>query len=162
VSDETKEALRKELIEDPEARHHYAEMLLDSTVALQIKALRQQREWTQAGLANSCGMKQSRISSMERVDYSSWSVSTLKRLARAFDVRLRVTFESFGSLLDDYGQLGRKALVRPSFKDDPAFKDREHGEYSAGDIVVDLSKWKAERQIPTQDADSSVAAGAMG
>lgn len=98
---------------------------------------------------------------MEQVDYSSWSLSTLKRLARAFDMRLRVTFESFGSLLEDYGQLGREALERPSFKDDPAFKGPEYGGYSAGDIVVELSKWKAERLL-TQSADSSVVAGAMG
>lgn len=120
---EIKESLREELIAGgPEARTHYAEMLLDSMVALQIKTLRQQRDWTQRELADRAEMKQSRISAMEKMDYSSWSIRTLKRLAKALDLRLRVTFESFGSLLDDYTRLGRADLERPSFKDDPAFR----------------------------------------
>jgi transcriptional regulator with XRE-family HTH domain len=122
MKDDVRESLREELsTSGPEVRAHYADMLLDSMVALQIKTLRQQRPWTQKELAGRAGMKQSRISAMERTDYSSWSIRTLKRLAKAFDLRLRVTFESFGSLLDDYTQLGRAKLERPSFPDDPAF-----------------------------------------
>ena len=115
-------SLLEELIDDPDARSDYAEMLLDSTVALQIKTLRQQRGWTQRQLAERAGMKQSRISAMEKTDYSAWSLRTLRRLAQAFDLRLRVTFEDFGSLLDDYTRLGREDLERPSFGEDPAFK----------------------------------------
>lgn len=118
---EIRESLRQELIKNPEARTHYADMLLDSMVALQIKTLRQQRDWTQRELADRAEMKQSRISAMEKMDYSSWSVRTLKRLAKALDLRLRVTFESFGSLVDDYTRLGRADLERPSFSDDRAF-----------------------------------------
>lgn len=121
MSDDIREALRRELITDLEARGHYADMLLDSMVALQIKTLRQQRDWTQKELAEAADMKQSRISAMEKIDYSSWSIRTLKRLARAFDLRLRVTFESFESLLEDYTHLGRADLERPSFDEDPAF-----------------------------------------
>lgn len=121
MKDEIRESLRRELLEDPEARAHYAEMLLDTTIALQLKTLRQQRDWTQKQLAEMADMRQSRISTMEKIDYSSWSIRILKQLAKAFDVRLRVTFESFGTLLDDYTRLGRADLERPSFSDDPAF-----------------------------------------
>jgi len=66
-------------------------------------------------------MKQSRISAIEDVDYSSWSVETLRRLAEAFDLVLRVEFNSFGELLEEVDNLSREALERPSFNDDEVF-----------------------------------------
>lgn len=118
--EETREALQEELRE-PEARHDYAELFSDSSIALQIKALRQQRGWTQEELAERAGLKQSQISAMEQVDYSSWTVRTLRKLAQALDLALTVRFESFGWLLDDALSSSREALERPSFKEDPAF-----------------------------------------
>lgn len=60
-------------------------------------------------------MKQSRISALEDADYSKWSIGTLKRLARAFDVPLNVTFGTFGGLLIDISRFSRGALERPEF-----------------------------------------------
>lgn len=125
------ESTRQRLLDefhDPEARREYAEDFLDSSIAFQIKALRQQHDWTQQDLADRAEMKQSRISAMEQVDYSRWSLKTLRRLAEAFDLALVVRFESFGALLDDIVGLSRKSLERPSFDDDPVF----HGHASAG------------------------------
>lgn len=121
---------------DEEARREYADEFLDAAVALQIKTLRQQRDWTQQDLASRAGMKQSRISVMEQVDYSSWSVKTLRRLAAAFDLALVVRFESFGNLLGDITSLGRATLERPSFADDPVF----HPETAVTSTVVDMTK----------------------
>jgi transcriptional regulator with XRE-family HTH domain len=115
------EALIKEFA-DPEARNDYAEFLGDSWIALQIKALRLQRNMSQKDLAQKAGMKQSRISAMEQATYSQWSVSTLRRLARAFDLALVVSFESFGTLLEQAASSNRETLQRLSFPDDPAFK----------------------------------------
>jgi transcriptional regulator with XRE-family HTH domain len=119
-----REALRDEF-QDPEARHDYADIFLNSSIALQIKALRLQRGWSQEALAERAGMKQSRISAMEQATYSGWSLSTLRRLAKAFDIALEVRFESFGTLLNDAASVSRDALERPSFNDDPAFKPEE-------------------------------------
>jgi len=118
-----KEALVKEFA-DPEARNDYAEFLGDSWIALQIKALRLQRNMSQKDLAQKAGMKQSRISAMEQATYSQWSVSTLRRLARAFDLALVVSFESFGTLLEQAASANREALQRTSFSDDPSFQGR--------------------------------------
>ena len=120
-----KETLRSEF-HDPEARHDYAEIFLNSSIALQIKALRLQRGWSQETLAEKAGMKQSRISAMEQATYDGWSLRTLRRLARAFDLALEVRFESFGTFLDDATSVSRNALERPSFIDDTAFKPLEH------------------------------------
>lgn len=108
--------------QDPEYRHVYDEGFLDSSIATQIRTLREQRKWSQEKLASATGMRQSRISEIEDTDYSSWSIRTLRRLAKAFDLRLRVSFEEFGTLLSDFTKLNRNDLERRSFSDDPAFK----------------------------------------
>lgn len=115
------EAIREEL-KDEETRHIYADDLLNTYIATQIKVLREERGWTQEMLAQKAGMRQERISVLEDVNYQSWTASVLKRLARAFDVHLSIKFESFGTYLKDFANFNRKALERPSFADDPAFK----------------------------------------
>jgi len=117
-----REALIAEF-KDPEARRDYADSFLDSAIALQIKALRLQRKWSQKELAERAGMKQSRISAMERADYSRWSLSTLRRLAYAFDLALEVHFESFGTFLDNTLSLTQERQERCSFSDDPVFME---------------------------------------
>ena len=107
---------------DEEYRHAYAEECLHTMIATQIKVLREQREMTQSTLAKRAEMLQPRLSVMENADYSSWSVSTLKRLARAFDVALSVKFEAFSEVILDFEEMSRETLSRPSFKDDPVFR----------------------------------------
>jgi transcriptional regulator with XRE-family HTH domain len=112
---------RIEKFRDEEYRHSYAASLLDTFIATQIRVLREQREWTQAQLAERTGMKQSRISAIEDANYSGWSTKTLKRLARAFDVPLLVSFGTFGRLLGGLNEFNRADLERPTFDNDPAF-----------------------------------------
>jgi hypothetical protein len=73
-------------------------------------------------------MKQTRVSLLENVGYSSWSISTLKRFAKAFDLTLRVSFESFGSRLSDINRFSREGLERFSFDEDPAFHHEDAGQ----------------------------------
>lgn len=112
---------KRERMHEKEYRASFAESNVDSYIATQIRVLREQRELNQQQLADLAGMKQSRISALEDVNYCRWSISTLKRLARAFDLRLHVSFEPFGSLLGDEAKLTAANLRRPSFEDDPAF-----------------------------------------
>lgn len=120
------EEIRKSLadeLKDPEARRDYSDEFLSSYIALQIKTLRQQRGWSQAELARRSGLKQSRISAMEQADYSSWNLRTLQRLAAAFDLAFVAGFESFGRMLDSMTSISRASLERPSFGEDPAFRE---------------------------------------
>lgn len=117
--------LRNDLIEaDEEYRYAYAEDFLNTYIATQIRVLRDQREMTQGQLAEAIGTKQSGISRLENVNYSNWKTETLKKIARAFGVRLRISFESFGSLLGEDATFSRDALKRAKFEDDPAFLDQ--------------------------------------
>ncbi|HET6977214.1 MAG TPA: helix-turn-helix transcriptional regulator [Pyrinomonadaceae bacterium] len=110
---------------DEETRHIYADDFLNTYIASQLKVLREDRNWTQRQLAERAGMRQERISVLEDVNYEAWSVRTLKRLAQAFDLRLSIKFESFGSFLTEFDQFRREILTRPSFEDDPAFSNEE-------------------------------------
>lgn len=110
---------------DEEYRRVYANAFVDSKIATQIKVLREQpgREWTQEELAERAGMRQARVSALEDVNYSAWTLSTLRRLARAYDLYVDVEFKEFGKLEADLGALGREHLSRHSFTDDPAFRE---------------------------------------
>jgi transcriptional regulator with XRE-family HTH domain len=117
---------REDAIRDfynPEFRHEYTDEFLQIRVASQIRAIREQRGWTQNQLAEESGMKQSRISAMENVNYSSWSIRTLRRLAKAFDVALNVEFKTFGErLVDDMIPFSREHLEKVAFAEDPIFQ----------------------------------------
>ena len=112
--------LRSEF-QNEEYRHSYAEECVNTMIATQIKVLREEREMTQSSLATKTGMAQPRLSVMENADYSNWSINTLKRLARAFDLALSVKFEAFSEVILDFEEMNKETLGRPSFKDDPIF-----------------------------------------
>ncbi len=123
--------LLKRLVEDfkdKTVRDVYCDEFLNASIATQIKVLREQRGLTQAQLAELSGMKQSRIATMEDINYSSWTISTLRKLAKAFDVPLSVRFESFGEKLKQIGSFSRESLERPSFDNDPIVQVIEQGE----------------------------------
>jgi transcriptional regulator with XRE-family HTH domain len=89
---------------------------MNACVAAQIKTIREQRQWTQADLAERIGTKQAGISRLENVNYDAWKVETLTRIARAFDVRLRISFEEFDSLIDEVERFGRHSLERDDYE----------------------------------------------
>jgi transcriptional regulator with XRE-family HTH domain len=121
----------KQGFKDKDYRHGYADEFLNSSIATQIKVLREQHGWSQKELAKHAQMKQPRISVMENVNYSSWSINILRKLAEAFDLTLCVSFESFGKRLADIERFSREALERFSFEDDPVFAEREERDIAA-------------------------------
>lgn len=138
-------SLRREL-RDPEYAEGYAESFLNAFVATQIKVIREQRKMTQADLAREIGTTQTGISRIENVNYSSWSIRTLIKLARAFGVRLKVSFEPFGTLPDEVIRFNRDALQRVKREDDPELQDHPDrlGEYLVRFApVTDMGLWKA-------------------
>lgn len=114
----------KEGFKDKDYRHGYVDEFLNAWIATQIKVLREQRGWSQEELAQHAGMRQPRISALENVNYSSWSIGVLRKLAEAFDLALCVSFESFGTRADDIEGLSRTNLERHSFPDDPYFQEK--------------------------------------
>ena len=117
---ESLDTLKIELL-DEEYRYAYAEDFLNTFVAMQIKALREQRKMTQEDFAKKIGTKQPGASRLENVNHSSWKTETLKKVARALDVRLRVSFEPFSTLIEDARTFSRGNLERVRFSEDPMF-----------------------------------------
>jgi len=120
--------LRKELkdeFQDKEYAHAYVNEFLNTQIATQIRVLRERRGLTQEQLALMADMKQSRISLLENVFYDKWSISTLKKLAEALDVSLKVSFEKFSDRITDMQNLDRESLERLSREDDLASEETE-------------------------------------
>jgi transcriptional regulator with XRE-family HTH domain len=115
----------KSELRDPEFSEGYAESFLNSFIATQIKVIREQRNMKQADLAREVGTTQTAISRIENVNYSSWNIKTLKRLARAFRVRLRVSFETYGTLPDEVGTFTQESLQRAERENDPGLLERK-------------------------------------
>jgi transcriptional regulator with XRE-family HTH domain len=92
---------QSELVEmqDLEYRHGVVNAQIEVDLPLEIRALRKQRGWTQPELAERAEMKQPRISAMEKTGGANFTLETLKRLAKAFDVALIVKFAPFSELL---------------------------------------------------------------
>lgn len=119
--------LREDFIlnrDEKDYRHAYAEESLDISVGTQIKVLREQRDWRQEDLAREAAMQQPMVSRYENVNYSKWSITTLKKLARAYDVWLDIRFRSFGALVTATENFSRESLQVPKFADDPFFRVR--------------------------------------
>lgn len=95
---------------DKEFAHGYMQDHGNAVIAAQIKALREQRGLSQEALAQLAGMKQERISKLENVDYDAWTTKTLRKLAEAFDVHLKVTFVPFSEAIMDVVNLRRERL----------------------------------------------------
>jgi transcriptional regulator with XRE-family HTH domain len=91
---------RVEAMKDKGYRHGMANAQIEIDLPFQIRALRKQRGWTQPELAAKAGMKQPRISNVEKPGVTHFSLETLRRLAEAFDVALVVRFAPFSELLD--------------------------------------------------------------
>lgn len=117
--------LREDFIinkDEKEYRHAYGEESTDISVGTQIKVLREQRGWRQEDLAREASIQQPMVSRYENVNYSNWTLSTLKKLARAYDVWLDIRFRSFADLVNETNRFSREALQVPRFADDPFFK----------------------------------------
>lgn len=115
-------------------------------IAKQLKVLRETRDvpLTQAQLANKAEMKQSRISELEGMNYSSWSISTLERLAKALGVGFKYSFVGWGELVPEIvGGLSREALSVPSFESDPAIDE----------FTSDLEEVSSKSKLPPQSSD---------
>lgn len=113
-------------LEDKEYRDAFVEGHIRTGAAYQIRALRNARHWLQEELATRGDTSQSVIARLENPDYGKFSLTTLLKLASAFDVALLVQFVSFSELLDRTRDLSPEGLNAPSFADDPVLHRTGH------------------------------------
>lgn len=142
------ERLRR-LFRDQSYRRTYMESFLNTAIAAQIKALREARGLSQKDLGSRINTSQPGISALENVNYSRWSLSTLRKLAEAFDVALVVKFVSFGEALDEVTAFDSSRLNKLSFEEDSVFVDdeQETESLSSPANVTQLSEFVAQRSV---------------
>src|SRR5215469_16276528 len=80
------------LINDRSSRQAYLRAKLSQFLPSQIRALRLRNEWTQKELSEASGMRQPRVSAMEKPGGAAFTVDTLIKLAAAFKVGLVIRF----------------------------------------------------------------------
>lgn len=110
-------------LKDEESRYAYADAVTNAFLTGQIKALREERNLTQEKLAELVGTQQSGISRWLNSGFSTCKVETLRKFAKAYGVRLRITFEEFGTLPTDVRGFTKDRLAPRKFEDDTAFKE---------------------------------------
>lgn len=99
-------------------RSEYVAENAKTGVAMQIKAMREARNWSQADLAERANKAQSAIARLEDPDYGRFNIQTLLEMAAAFDVWLSVEFVPFSIGLQRTVNRSRAALAAISFVDD--------------------------------------------
>lgn len=101
---------------DEEYRREFVSENIATGLAFQIRHLRDSRGWTQQELAQRIHKaQQETISQWENPNYGRYSVSTLNKLAAAFDVALSVRFVPFSELADWVLHLTPQRLAPPDF-----------------------------------------------
>jgi len=155
---------------DEEARYVYADSFVNAHTAAQIKALREQRDMSQQELAEKIGTKQSGISRLENINYDSWKIDTLRRIAKAYGLWLDIEFREFSELPGRIRGFNRESLRKRGFSEDPAFHVSPVGSsfvspgyYSAISHYMDETRQMAESAgiaaIPSGSTVSPIAGG---
>jgi transcriptional regulator with XRE-family HTH domain len=92
----------------------------------QIRVLREQRGWSQKELGKQARMAQERISILEDPNAETKpTLTTLLRIADAYDVGLDVRFVAFGTVLERSTKTGNRDSEVPSFGDELPELERE-------------------------------------
>lgn len=155
-------------------RDAFVTSYIDQGIPFQIKALREQRDWTQEQLAEYSRMAQTRISLLENPNNKGITLKTLKALASAFDVGLIVRFVPYGDIVHWDLALSSESLRVPSFKDDPYFKEEDESTLSdenqyvintltdPSKNVTILQEYKLSKALSTTSEETISEASAMG
>jgi transcriptional regulator with XRE-family HTH domain len=102
-------------LRNPEYRNSYVTEGVKTWIARQVRALREQRGWSQGDLGRETGKPQSAISRIEDPDYGKLSLQTLFDLAAAFNVALVVKFVDYPTFLRETKDISTGSLHVESF-----------------------------------------------
>jgi transcriptional regulator with XRE-family HTH domain len=101
-------------LDDKAYSEAFVEAEIATTIPFQIRALRRERNWTQTDLANETGQHQKTISDFENPDIGPGSITSLRKIAAAFDVALIVRFAPFSDLVDWSARMTKASHFVPS------------------------------------------------
>jgi transcriptional regulator with XRE-family HTH domain len=88
------------LTSGPEARTKFVESHLSKNIAFQVRGMRARNDWSQQVLADKLKTNQNAVYRLENPSRAKPTLSTLKKVAAAFDVALIVRFVPFSQLVN--------------------------------------------------------------
>ncbi len=112
-----REQLREEF-RHKEYRDSFVAEHIFGRLPLKILALREARGLSQKELGDKIGVAQTWVSKLEDPNYGKLTLSTLLRIASAFDVGIEVDFVPFSKVLDDALGLSPESWKVASFAED--------------------------------------------
>jgi ribosome-binding protein aMBF1 (putative translation factor) len=119
------DALWARLTNGPAVRSKFVESHLSKNIAFQVRAMRARNDWSQQELADTLETNQNAIYRLENPSKVKPTLSTLKKVAAAFDVALIVRFVPFSQLVNwvtgtEYTEKGLStdSLAVPSFAEE--------------------------------------------
>lgn len=92
-----------------------------SRLPFKIRTIREDQGLTQTQLGELAGMAQAWVSKLEDPSYGKLTISTLLKLASAFDVGIQIDFVAFSRVLDEALQLSLDSFSVPRFQEDQGF-----------------------------------------
>ena len=153
---------KEKQLRDSLASKEYREALaiehVNTTLAIQIRKMRENSQWRQSDLANCLGKHQEAISQWENPDYGRHSLTTLKSLAAAFDVALLVKFIPFSELVQDMVSLSETRLSPPSFSEERNYALTSVSvTTNLGEDTIDMDAYtlKANELVPIVNASTA-------
>jgi len=96
----SRESLIDRLRRGRDARVRFVASHLSKGLAFQIRALRDRENWSQGQLADEVDTNQNAISRLESPNYGRATITSLKKIAAAFDVGLIIRFVPFSQMVD--------------------------------------------------------------
>jgi DNA-binding XRE family transcriptional regulator len=96
----SKHSLIQRLMKSGHARAKFVESHISKALAFQIRSLREKEGWSQQILAEKISSNQNSVYRAENPNYGKQTLTTLKKIAAAFDVALVVRFVPFSELVD--------------------------------------------------------------
>jgi transcriptional regulator with XRE-family HTH domain len=129
-----------EKLTEKEYRASFVEAEIRRGLPLQIRAIREARNWNQKQLGDAAGIPQANISRTENTRDTFLSFQTLLKIAEAFDVALIVKFAPF-SELEDWATRPLSSVVPLAFSAErvaQAEKSRATDEQGTHGLTLDM------------------------
>jgi transcriptional regulator with XRE-family HTH domain len=129
-------------------RDSFVSSHIDHGLAYQIKAIREQRGWTQLDLACKLELKsQSSIVRYEDPSYGKLSISKIKELASVFDVAIVVKFVPYSRFLSEIRDVSDSALRVRGFEEELSVLEEDC------DSIDRYNIWGWQRQFEISPID---------
>jgi transcriptional regulator with XRE-family HTH domain len=134
------------LLTNKKSRDAYVYEHIRNGISFQLRALREQREWSQDDLAKATKKSRTTITRLENPNNDQLTLNTLLELASAFDVALLIKFVPFSRLLKEYEDVSSQALSAQSIGKEKrrllawaAAKDRAETASNTGEMGAAVS-----------------------